>query len=130
MDGPLKQKFSSQDEYFSVFPETTRKLLEQIRSLIKETVPEAEETISYNMPAFRFHGILLYYAGYKGHIGFYPGDAKTLTVFEDQIKGFETSKGTIRFPLNKKLPLPLIKKIVKYRAAANLEKAKRKTEGR
>jgi uncharacterized protein YdhG (YjbR/CyaY superfamily) len=121
-----EKKFTSIDEYISESPENTREKLEKIRSVVKEMVPEAEETISYNMPAFRYHGVLIYFAGFKGHIGFYPGDARTIGIFEDQLKGFETSKGTIRFPLDKDLPMELIKTIVQFRANTNLEKANRK----
>jgi uncharacterized protein YdhG (YjbR/CyaY superfamily) len=126
MDASNKNKFTSFDDYFSSFPEATRKKLEQIRTIVKEVVPEAQETISYNMPAYKFHGILLYFAGHKEHIGFYPGDAKTLTVFQSQIEGFDTSKGTIRFPLDKPLPLPLIKAIVQFRANTKTEKFSQK----
>jgi uncharacterized protein YdhG (YjbR/CyaY superfamily) len=124
MENTYKQRFRSFDEYFSTFPENTRDILEKIRLAIKEVVPEAEETISYNMPAFRFHGILLYFAAYKAHVGLYPGDSKTIGIFKDQLKSFETSKGTIRLPLNQDPPITLIKSIVKYRANTNLEKAK------
>lgn len=117
------RKFSSIDEYFSTFPANIREKLEKIRSVIKDLVPEAEETISYNMPAFRYHGILLYFAGYKGHIGLYPADSKTIVIFKDLLKGFETSKGTIRLPLDKPLPLSLIKAIVRFRAKTNLDKS-------
>ena len=122
MDEGNKRKFTSFDEYLSTFPENVKERLEKIRSVIKEVVPEAEETISYNMPAFRFHGILVYFAGYKGHIGLYPGDSKTIIIFKDQLKGYETSKGTIRLPLDKALPLSLIKTIVQFRVQTNLEK--------
>ena len=122
MDEGNKRKFTSFDEYLSTFPENVKERLEKIRSVIKEVVPEAEETISYNMPTFRFHGILVYFAGYKGHIGLYPGDSKTIIIFKDQLKGYETSKGTIRLPLDKALPLSLIKTIVQFRVQTNLEK--------
>jgi uncharacterized protein YdhG (YjbR/CyaY superfamily) len=101
-----------------------------MRSVIKDIVPEAEETISYNMPAFKFHGILVYFAVHKEHIGFYPGDSNTLDIFKDKLKGFETSKGTVRLPLDKALPLSLIKTIIKYRARTNLEKFNRKLKKR
>jgi uncharacterized protein YdhG (YjbR/CyaY superfamily) len=126
MDDSNINKFTSFDDYFSSFPENTRKKLEQIRTIVKEVVPEAQETISYNMPAYKFHGILLYFAAHNEHIGFYPGDAKTLTVFQNQIEGFETSKGTIRFPLDKPLPLSLIRTIIQFRANTNSEKFSQK----
>lgn len=67
----MKVEFKDIDSYIATFPEDVQQILEQIRSVIKNSVPEAEEVISYNMPAFKYHGILVYFAGYKNHIGFY-----------------------------------------------------------
>jgi uncharacterized protein YdhG (YjbR/CyaY superfamily) len=117
-----KIKFHSVDAYIAAFPENVKKSLEKVRMTIRQAVPEAEEQISYNMPAFRFHGVLSYYAAHKEHIGFYPADARVIEVFRNDLKGFETSKGTIRIPFEKPIPVDLIKKIVKYRAQENLEK--------
>lgn len=103
------------DEYISYFPEEVQKMLEQIRNTIKQTAPEAEETISYAMPAFRFHGkVLVYFASFKNHIGFYPLP-QGIKAFEKDIAGYKTSKGAIQFPLNKPVPINLITKIVKFR---------------
>ena len=103
------------DEYIAGFPKDTQKLLQQIRTTIRKALPAAEETISYAIPAFKLNGRgLIYFAGYKNHIGMYPvpGD-KT---FEKDFAPYKTSgKGTIQFPLDKPLPLDLIVKIVKYR---------------
>jgi uncharacterized protein YdhG (YjbR/CyaY superfamily) len=126
MDPIPKRKFNSVDEYFSALSEKASVIIKELRTAIKEAVPEAEEKISYNMPSFRFHGILLYYAAHKEHVGFYPGNAKLITFFKEELKDFETSKGTIRFPFGKPLPIELIKKIVAFRAKENLEKEKRK----
>jgi uncharacterized protein YdhG (YjbR/CyaY superfamily) len=126
MDKTQNIKFKTVDEYFSAVPNEARRILEDMRLAIKKVVPEAEEIISYNMPAFKFYKILVYYAAHKEHIGFYPGNAKVIVIFKDELKDFETSKGTIKFPINKKLPIKLIKTIVKLRANENLEISKRK----
>jgi len=126
---PLSTKiYLTVDEYFSALPEKAKGNMIKIRTTIKEVIPEAEEIISYNMPAFRFHGILLYYAAHKAHIGFYPGNAGFIITFREELKGFATSKGTIQFPLEKELPLELIKKIAVLRAKENLEKAASKVK--
>ena len=77
------------------------------------------------MPAFKLHGVLVYYAGYKNHIGFYP-TGSAITAFEKELSGYKTSKGTVQFPLETSLPLPLITRIVKFRVKENLEKAEMK----
>jgi uncharacterized protein YdhG (YjbR/CyaY superfamily) len=121
------KKFETVDEYLSVFPKNVKSILEQLRKTIQQAAPQAEELISYNMPAFRVHGMLVYYAAYKEHIGFYPGAGAIINgVFKNELAGYETSKGTIRFPIEKALPLGLIRNIVKYRVKQNLEKEKAK----
>lgn len=106
------------DEYIDGFPKDTQNMLKQIRQTIKATVPQAEETISYGMPTFKLSGhYLIYFAGYKKHIGLYPVPANNKT-FEKDFSAYKTSgKGTIQFPLDKPLPTALIKKIVKFRIA-------------
>ena len=123
MDKILNQKFNTIDEYISAAPKNAKNLLKEIRRVVKEVVPEAEELISYNMPAFKFHGILLYFAAHKEHIGFYPGHAKLILDFKNGLVDFETSKGTIKFPIGKPLPINLIKKIVEFRVNENLQKS-------
>jgi uncharacterized protein YdhG (YjbR/CyaY superfamily) len=110
------------DAYIAGFPEATQKLLQQLRSTIRKAAPKAEESISYQMPAYKFSGVLVYFAGYEKHIGFYPTGAG-IAHFQKEIAGFKTSKGTIQFPLDKPLPLQLIKKIVAFRVQENLAKA-------
>lgn len=122
----LKIKFDDVEEYVSIFPEEIRELLQSIRTAIKEAAPEAEEVISYNMPAYKYYGILVYFAAYKNHIGFYPGSSLINEVFKKDLVKYKTSKGTIQFPLDQQLPLKLIKKIVKFRVRYNLDKAKTK----
>lgn len=115
------KKTVSIDQHISEFPKETQQLLELLRMTILQAAPKAEEVISYNMPAFKYNGILVWFAGYKNHIGFYPSSTP-IVVFKEQLKKYKTSKGAIQFPLDKPLPLALITKIVKYRIKQNLEK--------
>src|SRR5882672_7609074 len=96
-------KFETVDEYISTFPASTKKILKDLRKTIKQAAPDAEELISYNMPAFKQEGVLVYYAGYKGHIGFYPVSSG-IAAFKKELSGYELSKGTVRFPLDKPIP--------------------------
>lgn len=113
------------DSYIRSFPPDIQKKLEQLRATIRKAAPEAEEVISYNMPAFRYHGILVYFAGYKNHIGFYPA-ASGIKAFQMELSGFKYSKGAIQFPIDKPVPLRLISKIVKFRVNELLNKNKPK----
>ena len=108
------KKFSSIDEYHAAFEEGVQERLEQLRSAIRQAAPGATETISYNMPAFKMQKVLVYYAAYKNHIGFYPTPAPLL-FYKDELAGYVVSKGAVQFPLNQKLPLTLIKKMVQFR---------------
>jgi len=111
------------DVYISEFPAETAAKLIELRELIKKLAPSAEETISYAIPTFKLNGPLVHFAGYKGHIGFYPG-AGGISEFAEDLAGYKTSKGTVQFPLEKPLPVKLITKIVKFRIKQNLEKKK------
>ncbi|MCR6640164.1 MAG: DUF1801 domain-containing protein [Sporocytophaga sp.] len=115
-------KFTTVDEYISTFPQEVRQILEKLRQTIIKAAPKAEEVISYNMPAFKLNGMLVYYAGYKKHIGFYPTNSG-ITEFADELTEYKTSKGAVQFPLDKPLPIGLITKIVKFRIMENNEKA-------
>ena len=119
-----RTQFKTVDEYLSTLPKKVRDILKVLRQTIKQAAPEAEEVISYQMPAFKFHRMLVYYAAHKAHIGFYPGSGTVREVFKDELVTYETGKGTIKFPIDKPIPLSLVKKIVKYRLNENLEKAK------
>ena len=114
-------KFSNVDEYIALYPVTVRKGLEILRKTIKQAAPGAEETISYQMPAYRLNGMLVYFAAMKEHYGFYP-TSSPIIVFREKLKTFETSKGAIRFPLDKPIPTKLVAEIVKYRVKENLQK--------
>ncbi len=111
------------DEYIAGFPKDTQKNLEQIRAAIKKAAPGAEETISYAMPTFKLKGrYLVYFAGYKNHIGLYPAPRGN-EAFKKDLSVFKGGKGTVQFPLDKPMPLNLITRIVKFRIKENLEKA-------
>ena len=120
-----KVRFNSIDEYIATFPAEIQKILGELRETIKAAAPEAEEKISYQMPTFALKGNLVHFAAYKNHIGFYPTPSG-IEAFKDELSVYEGAKGSIRFPIEKPLPLELIKKIVKFRVAENLNKADRK----
>lgn len=108
----------SVDEYFVGVSEPGRSVLKRLRTTIRFAVPpETTETISYGIPAFNYHGTLVYYAAFAHHCSLFPGSAALLTTFKDELKGYRTSKGTIQFPLDKPLPTALIKRIVRARVA-------------
>ncbi|MEP7129345.1 MAG: DUF1801 domain-containing protein [Chitinophagales bacterium] len=113
------------DAYISAFPEETQQLLQQLRAIILKAAPVAEEIISYNMPAYRQNSVLVYFAGYKNHVGFYP-TSSPIRVFKDELVKFKTSKGAIQFPIDQRLPSSLINKIVKYRMKEDLLRASAK----
>jgi uncharacterized protein YdhG (YjbR/CyaY superfamily) len=108
------------DEYIAGVPEPARTTLNKIRAIIRSVVPpEATEAISYGMPAFKYKGPLFAYAAFKNHCSLFPMNAALIDVFKEELKGFETSKGTIRFPVDKPPAATLIKKLVKARIADN-----------
>jgi uncharacterized protein YdhG (YjbR/CyaY superfamily) len=115
------------DEYLSIFPADVKAKLETLRATIRKAAPKAEEAISYMIPTFKLNGNLVHFAAFKNHIGFYPG-AAGIEVFQKELKGYETSKGTIQFPLDKPLPLKLVTTIVKFRVIQNMEKVKSKAK--
>ena len=115
-------KIKNIDEYIAGFPQETQAILEQLRATIRKAAPGAEEVISYSMPAFRLHGILVYFAAFKNHIGFFPTSSGILA-FKEELSNYAGGKGTVRFPLDKPLPFNLISEIVKFRVRENLNKA-------
>jgi uncharacterized protein YdhG (YjbR/CyaY superfamily) len=116
------RKFKTVDEYFSVLPAKVKTHMKDMRVTIRKAAPQAEEVISYNMPAFKYQGMLVYYAAHTEHIGFYPVSS-AIRAFEKDLIKYERSKGTIRFPLDKPIPINLVSKIVKFRVKENSEKA-------
>lgn len=119
-----KIKFKTVDEYHASFPKNIRVILHQLRQIIIQAVPQAKEIISYNMPAFKLNRNLVYYAAHKEHIGFYP-TSSPMSFFKRELANFKTSKGAIQFPIDKPLPVILIKKIVRFRVTEDLEKKKK-----
>jgi uncharacterized protein YdhG (YjbR/CyaY superfamily) len=116
---------ASIDKYIAGFPKETQKVLKQVRATIRAAAPEAEERISYQMPAFAQNGILVWYGGHRDHIGFYPTGAG-VAAFKKELTAYKCSKGAIQFPMDGPMPVKLITKIVKYRLAENTKKAKAK----
>jgi uncharacterized protein YdhG (YjbR/CyaY superfamily) len=116
------KKTGSIDLHIAGFPKETQQQLELLNMTIHIAAPIAEEFIGYNMPAFKQNGILVWFAGYKNHIGFYPSSTP-IEIFKEQLTKYKTSKGAIQFPIDKPLPLALITKIVKFRIKQNSEKA-------
>lgn len=110
------------DLYIADFPPDVRAMLEQVRQTIGQWAPGATEAMKYGIPTFVLKGNLVHFAAYKNHIGFYPG-ASGIKAFEAELSAFNTSKGTVQFPLDQPLPLDLIGRIVQYRVRENLEKA-------
>jgi len=113
------------DEYLAGVPEPARSTLNKMRVAIRSTVPpEATETISYGMPAFKHKGVLVWFAAFSNHCSLFP-TASVIEAFKNELKGFSTSKGTIHFPTDKPLPTALVKKLVKARVAQNESKKRR-----
>ena len=113
------------EEYISGYPDETRHILQRVRECIQKAAPEAEEIISYGMPAYRFNGILVYFAGMKNHTGFYP-TGSGIEAFKDEFAGYNWSKGAVQFPYNKPLPVDLIERMVRFRLNENLLKKRTK----
>jgi uncharacterized protein YdhG (YjbR/CyaY superfamily) len=117
-----KAGFTSIDEYIATLPIPTQKLMQQIRTAIRSVAPKAEEKINYQMAAFKLDGhYIAHFAAWKKHIGMYPipaGDA----AFQKEILPYKGVKSSLQFPLDKPMPLKLIKKMVKFRIVENLEK--------
>ena len=113
------------EEYFFRFPAEVQVKLEELRQTISKAAPGAEEVISYKMPAFKYHGMLIYFAAYKNHIGFYATPTGH-TAFKKELSVYKEGKGSVQFPLDQPLPLGLVSKIVKFRVKENREKEKKK----
>lgn len=117
-----KPRISPIDEYISQFPKEIHSILERLRKTIKESAPNTEETISYRMPTFDMNGKhLVHFAVFKNHIGFFPTPS-AIIAFKNELSEYNTSKGTIQFPIDKPIPFNLIKKIVIFRVEENKSK--------
>ena len=111
------------DEYVHMFPQDIQGLLEGMRQTIRAAAPEAEEAISYQIPTFKQNGILVHFAAFKKHIGFYPTPSG-IEAFKDELSVYESAKGSVKFPIDQSLPLDLVRRIVEFRLKENLEKKK------
>jgi uncharacterized protein YdhG (YjbR/CyaY superfamily) len=116
-----KRDFETVDEYIGAFPEDTREKLRELRAVICSAAPGAVEQINYQMPAFSLNGVLVYFAAWKSHISMYPAPVG-VEEFHEDLSNYKTSKGTVQFPLDKPLPLDLVRRMVEYRMKQNLEK--------
>jgi uncharacterized protein YdhG (YjbR/CyaY superfamily) len=116
-----KPRFQTTEQYISGFPANIAARLKKIRAIVRKAAPDAEELISYNMPAFKLNGPLAYFAAYENHIGLYAMPSAGLR-FKKELEGYKTSKGTIQFQHDEPLPLPLIEKVIAFRVRENREK--------
>jgi uncharacterized protein YdhG (YjbR/CyaY superfamily) len=112
------------DSYIGGFPPDVRKKLEAVRRTVRAAAPDASEKISYQIPTFTLHGNLVHFAGFKNHIGFYPG-SEGIRAFKTRLKRYKSAKGSVQFPLDEAVPLDLIAAIVKFRVKANTPPTKR-----
>jgi uncharacterized protein YdhG (YjbR/CyaY superfamily) len=117
-----KTRFATVNDYHAAFPPPVRKRLNEMRAAITKAAPEATPKISYNMPSYRGHRVLVYYAAFKEHVGFFPM-ASAISEFKDQLGGYEFSKGGIRFPYESPIPAGLVAKIVRFRVRRDAERA-------
>jgi uncharacterized protein YdhG (YjbR/CyaY superfamily) len=109
------------DEYIATFPKNIQTILLEIRQVIRDAAPQALEAISYQIPTFKLNGNLVHFAAFKDHISFFP-TSSGVEAFRKELTSYESSKGTIRFPLDKPIPLDLVKQIVKFRVKESLQK--------
>jgi uncharacterized protein YdhG (YjbR/CyaY superfamily) len=121
----MSKSYNSVDEYIRTFPKEVQDILENIRHAIRMAAPEAEEVISYQIPAFKLNGNLVYFAGWKNHVAFYPSSS-AIKMFSEELSSYETTKGTIKFPLDKPIPFGLIAEITKFRVKENLARKNKK----
>lgn len=118
------EKSASIDEYIALFPKSVQKKLELIRATIRKAAPEARETISYAIPTFTLNGNLVHFGAFKNHIGFYPASSG-IEAFKNELSVYKGARGSVQFPIDEKLPIALISKIVKFRVIENLEKKRK-----
>lgn len=128
METTTKAKFKTVDEYLSALPTKTKTILKVLRKTIKQAAPQAEELISYNIPAYKLNGLLIYFAAWKEHVSIYPRTSGMEKAFKKELSGYEGSKGTVKFPINRPIPFSLISKIVKFRVQENLAKSRTKAK--
>jgi uncharacterized protein YdhG (YjbR/CyaY superfamily) len=108
-------------DYADRFPKDVQQLLQKMRRTVKKAAPQAKETISYGIPAFTLNAMLVWFAAFKTHIGFYPR-ASAIAAFKKELSAYKRAKGSVQFPLDEPLPLALVSRIVKFRVKQNLRK--------
>lgn len=113
------------DDYLDRFPKDVQQRLQKMRLVIKKAAPQAKEKISYGIPSFTLNGMLVWFAAFKNHIGFYPRTS-AIAAFKKELSAYKGAKGSIQFPFDKPLPLSLISRMVKFRVKENSSKAKKK----
>jgi uncharacterized protein YdhG (YjbR/CyaY superfamily) len=112
-----KSNFKSVDDYMAAKPPAARRVLQRVRRTIKKALPGAQEVISYQIPAYKLNGrVIVYFAGWSEHFSLYPAIGRVQAAFKDDLRHYEVSKGTIRFPLSGRVPLKLIERLAKFRA--------------
>jgi uncharacterized protein YdhG (YjbR/CyaY superfamily) len=117
--------------YLDGLPPAARRALERVRSIVRKAVPDADETISYQIPTYKLQGRpVLYFAAFKEHYSVYPSNAMLVAVFKDELEPYEKSKGTIRFPLSEPVPVKLIERLAKFRAKQVAAQQKPKSAAR
>jgi uncharacterized protein YdhG (YjbR/CyaY superfamily) len=131
MTGMQKSLPKSVDEYIAAQSEAVRQKLEQVRAAIRKAVPEAVECIGYRMPGYKLHGKpMLYFAGFKEHYSLFAASGTFFAALEDELRGYDLRKGTVHFPLTKPVPVKLISRIAKLRAAGMAATARKPVLGR
>jgi uncharacterized protein YdhG (YjbR/CyaY superfamily) len=113
------KQYTSITEYINAQPKEHQPYLKKLRATIKKAAPKSEEIISYGMPAYKYHGALSYFSLTAKHFGFYPGSGRATEHFKDRLENYDYSKGTIRLPLDKPMPVKLISDIIKFRVKQN-----------
>jgi uncharacterized protein YdhG (YjbR/CyaY superfamily) len=119
------EQYTTIDEYIATFPEEVQKKLQALRETIRTAAPQAKEKISYQMPTFTLEGNLVHFAAYPKHIGFYPTPSG-IEAFKQELAMYKGAKGSVQFPLDKPLPLELVRRIVIFRVQENLQQAQGK----
>ena len=113
------------EDYLDRFPKEVQQRLQKMRVTVKKVAPQAKERISYGIPSFTLNGMLVWFAAFKNHIGFYPRTS-AIAAFKKELSAYKGAKGSVQFPFDKPLPLPLISRMVKFRVKENLSKSKKK----
>lgn len=124
-----KTDFKTVDDYIQTFPKDVRAILEQIRQTIQKAVPEAEEVISYQIPAFKYHGWIFYFSAHKKHFSLScPPPCAAFEAFKEELSGYKQSKSAVQFPLDEPVPVKLLHNMAQVQAKENLQKSKADSE--